>query len=458
MYDKSVTDPLYGTISLTKTEADVVSAKTFQRLHNVRQLGLAHLVFPSAGYSRFAHSIGAAHNASRMLDAIELNAGTSLDKGYKQAYRMAALLHDVGHYPFSHTTEHAVDDFYAGSLLQGSLLDGDDYSGSVNHEEVGSLILDHDPEIEKILSSSASIDLALLKGIFSKTIPDPLFGIISSELDCDRLDYLGRTSKQSGVPFGTVDTEFIISKATLGDEGELVFDRKASKAIDHLLVGRYYDYMQMVHHKTVEGLEWSLAECIKYALSEDNGLLSKGYVADSIVRGNWWQNDDNWFIDIFKRLEASVGSSESDVVLHDHLAAILYRRPAKRLWKWEAIKDREDDQINTNFKLAQKAVRDVSTALSLNPKRFHIADRRFKLVKLSAGDCNAEGASEEKARSVKIRSRTGVGYLVEDQSLLLHKLSAVRNFAVSIYYLPAEHEKKEFREQIRSRLNSEFAS
>jgi uncharacterized protein len=115
---KSITDPLYGYIGLSELEADVVSTAVFQRLHNVRQLGLAHLVFPSAGYSRFAHSVGACHNAGRILDAIQLNAPSSAARGKKkQAYRLAALLHDIGHYPFSHATEHAIQSFYVGASV-----------------------------------------------------------------------------------------------------------------------------------------------------------------------------------------------------------------------------------------------------------------------------------------------------------------------------------------------------
>jgi HD superfamily phosphohydrolase len=455
MSPKSITDPLYGTIAITPTEAAVVSAKTFQRLHNIRQLGLAHLVFPSAGYSRFAHSVGAAHNAARMLHAIEQNSDVTIDAEYRRAYRMAALLHDVGHYPFSHTTEVALSDFYAGSLIQGSLLDEKtEAAESVKHEDLGAIIIDADPEISAILEKSDDIDVKVLKGIFSKTLPHPLFGIISSELDCDRLDYLGRTSRQSGVPFGVVDVEFIISKATLGPDGELAFDRKAAKAIDHLLVGRYYDYMQMVHHKTVEGLEWSLAECIKFALREDPGLLSKQYVRTCVENGNWWQKDDSWFVGLFKKLEERASGSAGLSIVRDHLAAVLYRRPAKRVWKWEAVQERGSREVDLRFRLANEAVTRIAKEMGIDRHRFDIAVRDFKLVKLNSSDFLHEGYDEEKARSVRIRGRDSTSYLVEDESLLIHLLAKMRNFAVSVYYLPIVGEDKAVRDEIRTKLSS----
>lgn len=455
--NKTITDPIYGTIALTQLEAAIVSTRTFQRLHNVRQLGLAHLVFPSAGYSRFAHSVGAAHNAFRMLTAIELTSGKAFDREYKQAYRLAALLHDIGHYPFSHTTEHAISDFYAGNLLQGSLLDlGTEAAESVNHEEVGGIILESDREISALVRESADVDYQLVKRIFSKTETDPLFGIISSELDCDRLDYLGRTSKQSGVPFGVVDVEFIINKATIGSDGELAFDRKAAKAIDHLLVGRYYDYMQMVFHKTVEGLEWSLAECIKFALRERPGLLSKEYVRQAIENGTWCQKDDNWFIGQFKDLEERASSSAGLSLIRDHLAAILYRRPAKRVWKWEAVLDRDSDAIDLRFKLARATVARICKERNIDPGRFNIATRKFKLVTMNSDDFLSEAYYEEKARAVRIRGREDTTYLVEDKSLLIHTLARMRNFAVCIYYLPSPGENKKVRDEIRRELHSEL--
>jgi uncharacterized protein len=214
---KSITDPIYGYIGLSELEAEVVSSSAFQRLHNVRQLGLAHLVFPSAGYSRFSHSVGACHVAGRILDALENNAPSSAPKGKrKQLYRLAALLHDIGHYPFSHATEIAVQSFYVG----GSVLDlvGSETAESakegLHHEEVGGLVIGGDREIRDALQHHG-YDLDDLLAIFSKSKPDILFGLISSDLDCDRLDYLRRSAHACGVPYGEVDVDFIISKSLL---------------------------------------------------------------------------------------------------------------------------------------------------------------------------------------------------------------------------------------------------
>lgn len=453
---KSITDPLYGSINLSETEAQLVSSRAFQRLHNVRQLGLAHLVFPSAGYSRFAHSVGALHNASRLIDAISANT-SEIAPDRRAAYRIAALLHDVGHYPFSHATEHTLADYYAGSLFKDSgIVRRDGSADSINHEDVGALILALDPEIRKIIQDSKDVELSSVQAIFSSTAPDPLFGVISSDLDCDRLDYLARTSHLGGVPYGNVDVDFIISKATLASDGRLAFEIKAAKAIDHLLISRYYDYMQMVHHKTVEALEWSLGESIKFVLDHEPGLFSKADVESRIVDGEWWRVDDSWFVDRLKRHEARAQDSDGLGIIRDHLAAILYRRPAKRLWKWEAVRGREDQQMKTQFLLTQRVVDTLSEEMGIERGRFWVNDRRFKFVKLSHVETAQSEFEEERAKSVLIKTRWGEMYLVERDDLILHTLAGMRNFAVNVYYLPATDEPKSTREEIRERLGKEL--
>jgi HD superfamily phosphohydrolase len=450
---KTITDPLYGSVGLTKLEANLVSSRTFQRLHNVRQLGLAHLVFPSAGYSRFAHSIGACHNAARMVDALKFNSpGTIKSEDAEQAYRIAALLHDVGHYPFSHATEHGIQDYYASRLLTGSplIVGAEGGDAGLDHESVGRLVLELDDEIDKVFRQSG-FPKALVTQVFSKSIPDPLFGIISSELDCDRLDYLNRTAYLSGAPFGSVDIEFIISQATAGPDGVLAFNAKAARAIDHLLISRFYDYMQVAYHKTVAALEWSLQQCINAALERKEVDLSSSAVRKRIERGRWWKFDDNFFMDLFKDLNDRARDSAGGDVLADHLAGVLYRRPAKQVWSWECFASVGDKQMGQMRKIARHAVAETARELGLDPSRFNVMTRSFPLTK-AVPDAEAEGLSEEAARSVVIMDGTKPKLLINMGELIIHQMAFLRLFAVKVLYLPKEGESKEVRQSIRKRL------
>src|SRR5713101_5180121 len=115
---KRVADPVHGTIGLSELEAAVINTGAFQRLRNVKQLGLAPLVFPGADYSRFSHCLGACHVTGSILEALRSSGSAdSLTDERIQIYRLSALLHDVGHYPFSHAMEEAVKDYYSSLLL-----------------------------------------------------------------------------------------------------------------------------------------------------------------------------------------------------------------------------------------------------------------------------------------------------------------------------------------------------
>src|SRR5262245_45234947 len=110
---RRITDAVHGTFGISELESDIISTRVFQRLHNVKQLGLAHLIYPDLNYSRFAHSLGACHVAGRMMRSINLNSPNNRrwDEDQIQLYRLAALLHDLGHYPSSHAMEHVVQDY-----------------------------------------------------------------------------------------------------------------------------------------------------------------------------------------------------------------------------------------------------------------------------------------------------------------------------------------------------------
>lgn len=145
---KAVADPVHGTIQLTPLETKIISTRAFQRLRQVKQLGLANMVFPGADYSRFSHCLGVCHVTGRILDALNTKRPGIISPAEQDRYRLAGLLHDVGHYPFSHATEDALKDHFSAKLLEPASgasdpipsagAGGDKY---INHEKVGILTL-----------------------------------------------------------------------------------------------------------------------------------------------------------------------------------------------------------------------------------------------------------------------------------------------------------------------------
>ena len=177
---KRVADPVYETVGLSELEVRVVNTSVFQRLRTIKQLGLAHFVFPGADYSRFSHSLGVCHVTGRILEALQnSNAGDLLKDKDIILYRLAGLLHDIGHYPFSHAMENAVKKFYLEKLVDEDPVapsendqqeDDTDKTKFFGHEETGEMLLANDHELLKVFEY-ADIDPYDVSSIFMRSKP-----------------------------------------------------------------------------------------------------------------------------------------------------------------------------------------------------------------------------------------------------------------------------------------------
>jgi uncharacterized protein len=450
---KRITDPVHGSILLTDLEADVVASKSFQRLHNVRQLGLAYYVFPAANYSRLSHSLGACHNASKMISAIRRNGGrqaVEVVEKFQEALRLGALLHDLGHYPFSHATEHQVDNYYKGKM-QASVLapvggaDADpEAHTSLGHEALGGLILENDPELMRIFERHGKSLDEVVK-IFNKADPaNTLVEIISSDLDCDRLDYLRRTAHHTGLPYGSVDTDFLVSQATIDGGGRFSYTGKAARAADHLLVSRYYDYLQVPFHKTVAALEWSLVTCISELLSRGLIDCSIASVKSRIVDGTWRDFDDNLFFAQFRELLAQVHEGD---VLCGHLRAILERKPAKVLYTWQELIATENlRHASERMENAKLAISDLEKARGISPNRLVVWPLDVRFAKYQApSNADPSGSSISEAEdegAVRILADDGEGsdLLCNRLDTLFSRLIGLQHRGFRVLYLPSPDE------------------
>lgn len=471
---KRISDAIHGSIGLSEVEARVVESPAFQRLHNVKQLGLANLVFPGAGYSRFSHSIGACHNASQLVDAIGRNTGELMKPERKQAFRLVGLLHDIGHYPFSHATEHVISNYYVETELlspavhslggaataqlanpPGAAVAPTSQPAPVSygHEDVGVEVIRNDPEIGRILDD-AGIGKDDIADLFAGQKPDNLIGIISSDLDCDRLDYLRRTAHFSGAPYGSVDIDFIIDHATLDVEGRFCLLPKALRAADHLLVSRYYDYMQVPFHKTVAALEWSLVSCLRALL--ERGILdcSGAAIKKAVCAGEWCHFDDQQVFEHFKKLLTEVNEGDPELLLlRDHIHAITRRRPAKLVEAWEEIRLISDRRTATQMaKLATIAVDSIASRLGIDRRRLYVWSLPLKMSKLQD---RATATDEQLAEAVHILDpETGRSEVLNEfRETILSQLGKYHYSGLRIYYLPPDgRDDKGLIQQIKSDL------
>lgn len=470
-YSKVVVDPIHGLIGLTEVESKILSSKSMQRLHNVKQLGLAHLVYPGANYSRHSHSLGACHNAGRMLDAINRNSiGAASDEATVQKYRLVALLHDVGHYPFSHATEEVVKEHYAfkrnaNSIIseQGAPKDSmqDRTSSGPNflkHEPLGGFIISNDPEIVEILTSY-DIDPIELSDIFLKKRTDyPLTGIFSSDLDCDRLDYLRRTAHYSGAPFGSVDINFLIDQATTDKNGVFCFKAKAARAADHLLVSRLFDYMQVPFNKMAVALEWSLV-CSLRSLFEKTSLdCSKANICKMVQNGDWSKFDDQAVISAFRDF---LKDAQTNAIEADHLNAILYRRPAKLVASFDHVRDYDQDKTHhEDSQTLENLVNDFCRAEGVDRKRVFLWSNPIGITKYNPKSFNDKENPEYYAEAIQVldRETNEAKRLFLREDLLLSKLCGVFLSGLRLYYLPRvlDDDGEAVPRQLRSFLSGKF--
>jgi len=222
-----VRDPLWNNIRLEPEALAVVDTPAVQRLRYVRQLGHAFLVYPGATHTRFEHALGTYHLARRVLAQLEEMEGRRPDPAEGMVVRIAALLHDIGHYPFSHALEEA---------------------GLPHHEDLAARHLTSGP-LAAVLERLGLPAPKLLPLIQGKS-PLPVAGIVAGSLDVDKLDYLSRDATMCGVPYGVIDVDRLLTSLTLAD-GRLALHSKGLAALESLLFAKYQMYRNVYWHHAV---------------------------------------------------------------------------------------------------------------------------------------------------------------------------------------------------------------
>lgn len=236
---KILNDPVLGFISIPHPLLlRLVDHPWFQRLRYIKQLGLSHLVYPGALHTRLPHAIGAMHLMGLAIESLR-EKGHIITEDEALGARIAILLHDVGHGPFSHALEH--------SLVEG-----------VGHEDVSALVMD---ALDREFNGALDLGIRIFRDQYPKRF---LHQLVSSQLDVDRMDYLNRDSFYTGVSEGVIGGDRIIKMLqVVGDR--LVVEEKAIYSIEKFIVARRLMYWQVYLHKTVLACEQMLVQTLRRA-------------------------------------------------------------------------------------------------------------------------------------------------------------------------------------------------
>ena len=356
-------DPVHGLISFEGPDEDVVrrliDTCEVQRLRRIRCLGPASFAFPGAEHSRFSHAVGSAHVMKRYLGRIrrlgdDIPARDRVDVETGRVALAAALLHDLGHGPFSHTFE---------AVMPGPI---------VHEQWTSRLILDPDSEVHRVLHEiDPQMPRAVERLVFGQSSIPHLARAVSGTFDVDRCDYLMRDSYMTGVRYGTIDLEWLLrslrlylppgaTAASLAVDGE-----KGLTAVEGFFLGRLYMYRQVYLHKAVRAAE-TVMRALFRRLSEVGRQAPTPPALDALLRGESVSNGSFLELDDAALETAIAGYTGSDDELLRDLAGRLRRR---RLFK--TMRLRKD--VSAEHALAR--LHEVLRATGAGPEYLGVVDR-----------------------------------------------------------------------------------
>jgi uncharacterized protein len=301
-------DPLHNIISLDESVSDdklivdLIDSAEFQRLRRIKQLGLALFTYQGAEHSRFTHSLGVMHLMTRALNL--LSARHEISAEARVCGRAGALLHDLGHGPFSHVMEKVFHFHHEDWTRRIVLQEG---------TEVNQILASYDPSLPEKLASV--YDRSYKASFISQ--------LVSSQLDCDRMDYLLRDSLMTGAKYGIYDLEWVLHALKIDEESDRIYvESKGLYAVEEYLQARYYMFRQVYFHRTLRSAEAVLVSTIKRArhLIEQGRLefrlpgsgFEKMLIGEEVTTDEYLQLDDTDITFHTKRW-----SHDSDPILSD---------------------------------------------------------------------------------------------------------------------------------------------
>lgn len=350
-------DPVHNIITLSDHRPDdallikLIDTREFQRLRHIRQLGLAHYTYQGAEHSRFTHSLGVMHLMTRVMNRFREKHLISAEA--RIVARAAAMLHDLGHWPFSHVMEKVLHQ---------------------NHERwTVRIIADPNTQVHKLLAEfETSLPEKIVAAIENKYRPAFVCQLVSSQLDVDRFDYLLRDSLMTGAQYGNYDLEWLIQSLEVDLENDRVYlAANGLYAAEEYLRARYYMFRQVYFHRTLRSAE-TVLQCImrravEVAKAGKIGFLLDGSVMQCVLTGQQLLVEDYLrFDDHDVMFHIKEWSRDSDSILKDLSSRFVERR----LFKARDIELPEPERIA----LIAEAKRRIAD-LGFDPQYYLIEDR-----------------------------------------------------------------------------------
>lgn len=349
-------DPVHNIISLSDADPvealliELVDAREFQRLRRIKQLGLALYTYQGAEHSRFTHSLGVMHVMRRVLDRLGERHPVATET--RRVALAAALLHDVGHGPFSHVIEKVLHEAHEKRTVDILLDEG---------TELNRVLAAHDPELPAKIASV--YDYSFTPGFVCQ--------LVSSQLDVDRCDYLLRDSLMTGAKYGYYDLEWILRHLTLDAAEQRVYvQQKGLYAVEEYLQARYYMFRQVYFHRSLRAAEAVLLSIVRRAVElHERGRLEfslPGSVLERVLRGQSLPVSEYLELDDYDMMfHIKRWCHEPDATLADLARRFIDRKLFKTI-DLDFAGEREEE--------FSAAVRDAVAAAGFEPEYYFVAD------------------------------------------------------------------------------------
>jgi len=454
---RTIYDVLYGFIPITEWEEKIINSPFFQRLRWIKQLGFANYIFPGAEHNRFAHVIGVMHSMDQMLRSLGLAVPDSelFDPRAKnpaamfhKSLRIAALLHDIGTFPFSHAIEYAY--MRHGNDTRRSR--GGNKNLPNTHEHLGSFIIkntNYEGGLTQILDHY-EFDVQMISKIIKGDSPHLIANqLMHSDLDADRMDYLMRDAHYTGIKYGQFDREYILANLVTYDAGQsqLAFGvrENAIHAVEDFLIARFSWYSQVIKNQGSAKFDIISSHIAQAFLEHDllhqfQDLLTM--IEERDERFFWW--NDIYFMT--RCQEVRLQKKIKDPQVSELTEMLLYRHPPKTVHHPlfahrilavdgnEQEKEKLITQIKTFAAELERVLKKHGTG-----KEWLFADIPEKDVVFTRGMSHIvkKRSTDNLYRErdpIKVVSKTGLpSLLVERDNTLMKHLSGFINFVPSVY-------------------------
>ena len=409
-------DPIHGYIEVDKEFLPIIDSPFFQRLRRIKQLAFTNFVYHGAEHSRFGHCLGAFDLASELTERLRIG-----DKTKKDEFRLAALLHDIGHPPCSHAFESVLESIHSDRKHE-------DYTEAIiRFTEIGDII--------DGLGLSKDTIVKLIKG---KYVEDPklsyLNDLISSELDVDRLDFLLRDSYYCGVPYGKYDLPRLLL-AIKKRRGLVVVDEKARHAAESFILARFWMYTQVYTHHTRRAFDIMLKSIFSKEVVKnvDYPSTSKRKI------GRLLNYDDSWLIRQIKKIATSKSKYKNEAIIAQRL---LRREPLRRVIEKIAYMERDSKRVDPDFSAIEtlESFKDEIAKKARADPSFIFVDKPWKDLPFESK--YRQYGKEDDGGAIRLLFRDGkIRDIANDPSSLAYNVSKWMARVVRIYTLKEKRDK-----------------